>query len=209
VVYLDQSPHERYATPQTASRPFDRKRSGFVMAEGAGALVLENWNARERERRSGVRFSATALADAYRIMTPIRGEGAASVGATVKDAALGPRISTTSMLTASTAQNDGRNLAIKNVFGERAKSIPVSSTNPCWGTRLPQPSHRNDIDIGGHAARAHSARSTIIPRSQMRPRLCPQCCRSQGIVSRCRIPSASAGRTHACAWAGLIHRHCV
>ena len=130
---------ERYTDPQTASRPFDRKRSGFVMSEGAGAIVLE---ALEHAQARGVPILGELLgygdsADAYRITdTHPQGEGAVlAIRRALEDASVLPdEVDYINAHGTSTAQNDiVETLAIKRVLGERAKSVPVSSNKSMLG----------------------------------------------------------------------------
>jgi 3-oxoacyl-[acyl-carrier-protein] synthase II len=130
---------QRYNTPQEASRPFDRKRNGFVMSEGAGAVVLEDL---EHARARGAMIYGEILgygasADAYRITdTHPSGLGAvlAAKGA-LEDAGLHPEdIEYINAHGTSTAQNDvTETRAIKEVFGERAEQIPISSNKSMLG----------------------------------------------------------------------------
>jgi 3-oxoacyl-[acyl-carrier-protein] synthase II len=130
---------EKYDTPQSASRPFDRKRNGFVMSEGAGAVVLEELG---HARRRGAPILGELLgygssADAYRITdTHPKGLGAIfAMRAALEDAGLGPGgIDYISAHGTSTQMNDlAETRAIKEVFGERAKDIPVSSVKSMLG----------------------------------------------------------------------------
>ena len=130
---------EKYATPQEASRPFDRKRNGFVMSEGAGSIILEEL---EHARARGVPILGELLgygssADAYRITdTHPKGKGAIlAIKGALDDASLRPEdIDYINAHGTSTIQNDiGETLAIKEVFGERAKDIPVSSNKSMLG----------------------------------------------------------------------------
>ncbi len=130
---------ERYSSPQKASRPFDRKRNGFVMSEGAGSLVLEEL---EHARSRGVPIYGEILgygssADAYRITdTHPKGLGAiiAMKGA-LDDAGIAPGdVEYINAHGTSTVQNDfTETVAIKQVFGGKAKGIPVSSNKSMLG----------------------------------------------------------------------------
>jgi len=130
---------EKYTTPQSASRPFDRKRSGFVMSEGAGAVILEDL---AHARSRGVPVLGEVLgygvsADAFRITdSHPKGLGAilAMKGA-VADASLSTDdVDYINAHGTSTSQNDlAETMAIKEVFGERAREIPVSSNKSMFG----------------------------------------------------------------------------
>ncbi len=130
---------EKYTTPQTASRPFDRKRNGFVMSEGAGAVILEEL---EHARRRGATILGELKgygdsADAYRITdTHPKGEGAIlAMRKAMADAGVGlDEIDYINAHGTSTSQNDlTESRAIETVFGERAESIPVSSNKSMLG----------------------------------------------------------------------------
>ncbi len=130
---------EKYTTPQTASRPFDRKRNGFVMSEGAGAVILEELDhARSRGANIlGELLGYGSSADAYRITdTHPKAEGAylAMAGA-LEDASLtADDIDYVNAHGTSTMQNDlVESLAIKRIFGERARSVPISSNKSMIG----------------------------------------------------------------------------
>ena len=130
---------ERYSVPQKASRPFDRKRNGFVMSEAAGAVILEG---REHARSRkipilGELLGYGASADAYRITdTHPTGLGAVlAMKGALEDASVRPEeIDYINAHGTSTAMNDvTETKAIKEVFGTRAKEIPVSSNKSMLG----------------------------------------------------------------------------
>lgn len=130
---------ERYSTPQKASRPFDRKRNGFVMSEGAGAVILEEL---EHARSRGVPILGELLgygasADAYRITdTHPTGLGAVlAMRGALEDASVKPdSVDYINAHGTSTAQNDvTETRAVKEVFGKRAKEIPISSNKSMLG----------------------------------------------------------------------------
>jgi 3-oxoacyl-[acyl-carrier-protein] synthase II len=128
--------------PQRASRPFDARRDGFVMADGAGILLLE---ARDHALARGARIHAelvgyAATDDASHITLPAPG-GRGAVGSmslALADAGLGTDdVDYINAHGTSTPPNDrAETAAIKTVFGERAYAIPVSSTKSMTGHLL-------------------------------------------------------------------------
>jgi len=129
-------------TPQRSSRPFDRDRDGFVMGEGAAVLVLETESsARKRGARVyGEVAGYAASCDAYHVTAPSPdGYGLSlAVRNCLKDARL--NTSDVGYINAhgtSTVYNDKTETGcIKNVFGDLAKKIPVSSTKSMTGHLL-------------------------------------------------------------------------
>lgn len=130
---------ERYSSPEKASRPFDRKRNGFVMSEGAGALVLECLD-HAIERKAPIFAEVLGYgssADAFRI-TDVhpKGDGAVfAMQSAIADAGLtAADIEYINAHGTSTLQNDQtETLAINRVLGERAKNVPVSSNKSMIG----------------------------------------------------------------------------
>lgn len=129
----------RNDAPERASRPFDKERDGFVMGEGAAAVVLE------REEHALAR-GATIIAelagfgyssDAFRLTAPHpEGTGMAlSMSRAIEDGGMTPEdIGYINAHGTSTAANDSaETTALKLVFGERATSIPVSGTKSIIG----------------------------------------------------------------------------
>ena len=133
---------ERNDAPEKASRPFDRGRDGFVAAEGAGILVLEE---HEHARRRGARIYAElagygATADAHHVTAPApEGEGGQrAMRMAIRDAGLEPaRIGYLNAHGTSTPQGDVAECqAIRKVFGEAVDQLSVSSTKSMTGHML-------------------------------------------------------------------------
>lgn len=128
--------------PARASRPFDLERNGFVMSEGAGVLVLEEY---EHAKRRGAHIYAELkgfgmTADAHHITNPEpEGKGATRA---MRIALANSEITEEDVDyinahgTATPAGDKAETLAIKNVFGERAYKIPISSTKSVMGHGL-------------------------------------------------------------------------
>ena len=133
---------KRNDQPQKASRPFDAERDGFVIADGAGILLLEDL---EHARARGASIHAevvgyAATDDASHVTLPAPG-GRGAVGSmslALADAGLTPdAVDYINAHGTSTPPNDrAETAAIKTVFGERAYQLPVSSTKSMTGHLL-------------------------------------------------------------------------
>ena len=128
--------------PARASRPFDAQRDGFVMGEGAGILILEEL---EMARRRGAKIYCEMVgygmsADAYHISAPSEtGAGAISVmKRALKDARLQPSdVDYINVHGTSTPQGDKVEvIAMKEVFGDHARKLAISSTKSMTGHLL-------------------------------------------------------------------------
>jgi 3-oxoacyl-[acyl-carrier-protein] synthase II len=128
--------------PEKASRPFDRNRDGFVMAEGAGILVIEEL---EQAKRRGAKIYAElvgygANADAYHMTAPSpEGEGAVRcMRMALRSGGINPlEVDYINAHGTSTPYNDATETqAIKRVFGEHAARMAVSSTKSMTGHLL-------------------------------------------------------------------------
>ena len=133
---------ERNDSPETASRPFDMTRDGFVMGEGGAVLILEEL---EHAKRRGARIYSEivgygATGDAYHLTAPApNGEGAQrAMKRALRDANLAPAdVQYINAHGTSTPANDlNETAAIKAVFGEHAHHVNVSSTKSATGHML-------------------------------------------------------------------------
>ena len=128
--------------PEKASRPFDAERDGFIVGEGSGMLILE---ALEVAQRRGANILAEIVGygmsgDAYHITQPAEGgDGGYRVSlAALKDGGITPNeVSYVNAHGTSTPIGDAiETTALKRVFGDRAKKVPISSTKSMTGHLL-------------------------------------------------------------------------
>jgi 3-oxoacyl-[acyl-carrier-protein] synthase II len=133
---------ERNGSPETASRPYDKNRDGFVLGEGAGALILEEY---EHAKKRGAKIYAEIIgggmsSDAYHITAP-HPEGAGIIQVmynALEDAEIKPeQIDYINTHGTSTPLGDiGEIRAIQKVFGEHAYKMNISSTKSMTGHLL-------------------------------------------------------------------------
>ncbi len=132
----------RNEEPQRASRPWDKDRDGFVIAEGAGVLMLEEV---EHAMKRGAKIYAEIIgyglsSDAHHmVQPPPNGEGAARcMKMAIKDAKIDPsKIGYINAHGTSTPQGDvAETIAVKSVFGEHARKVAMSSTKSMTGHML-------------------------------------------------------------------------
>jgi 3-oxoacyl-[acyl-carrier-protein] synthase II len=129
----------RNDAPARASRPFDRHRDGFVLGEGAAALVLEEW---AHARRRGAHIYAELIGygsanDAYRVtdMHPDARGATHAISGALNDAAIDPAdIGYVNAHGTSTIENDrAETMALHRTLGDAARTTPVSSTKSMTG----------------------------------------------------------------------------
>jgi len=132
----------RNDSPETASRPFDKERDGFVLGEGAGAIILEEY---EHAKARGAKIYAEVVggamtADAHHITAPHpEGIGAMNVmRLAIEDAGMQPQeVDYINVHGTSTPLGDVAEVkAINRVFGEYAKNLNISSTKSMTGHLL-------------------------------------------------------------------------
>jgi 3-oxoacyl-[acyl-carrier-protein] synthase II len=133
---------KRNDDPQTASRPFDKDRDGFVLGEGAGSLILEEYR---HAKARGAKIYAEVLggglsADAHHMTAP-HPEGAGAIKVMqncLRDAGLKPEdVDAINMHGTSTPLGDiAESKAVKAVFGEHAYNININSTKSMTGHLL-------------------------------------------------------------------------
>jgi 3-oxoacyl-[acyl-carrier-protein] synthase II len=133
---------ERNDDPATASRPFDKDRDGFVMGDGAGVLILEEW---EHARRRGAKIYAELAgfgmsADAYHITAPAPDGGGAqeAMRLAMEDGGIAPeRVGYINAHGTSTPHGDtAETNAVKGVFGAQARRLVFGSTKSMTGHLL-------------------------------------------------------------------------
>lgn len=132
----------RNDNPQAASRPFDKDRDGFVLGDGAGAMILEEY---EHALKRGAKIYAELVGfgmsdDAFHVTAPSEnGEGAAAaMRNALKDAGLAPnQVDYINAHGTSTPAGDvAESMAIENLFAEHATKLAVSSTKSMIGHLL-------------------------------------------------------------------------
>jgi 3-oxoacyl-[acyl-carrier-protein] synthase II len=133
---------ERNDDPQTASRPFDKDRDGFVMGDGSAMIILEEW---EHAKKRGAKIYSEMVgygmtADAYHITAPAPdGDGAQhAMRLAMEDGGIRPeQVGYINAHGTSTPHGDGaETAAVKTVFGAQAKKLIFGSTKSMTGHLL-------------------------------------------------------------------------
>jgi 3-oxoacyl-[acyl-carrier-protein] synthase II len=168
---------QRNDDPGTASRPFDRDRDGFVMAEGAAMLVLEAWESAERRGATilGEVAGFGASTDAYHLTAPLpSGEAAAAAIATaLADAGIAPEeIGYVNAHASSTQLNElAETKALRLALGEHGATVPVSGTKGLYG----------------HPLGASGAIEAAITLMALRHGILPGTCNLANLDERCEL----------------------
>ena len=168
---------QRNADPATASRPFDRDRDGFVMAEGAAVLVLEAWESAERRGATilGEVAGFGASTDAYHLTAPLpSGEAAAAaISTALADAGVAAEeIGYVNAHASSTQLNElAEAKALHLALGDHAATVPVSGTKGLYG----------------HALGASGAIEAAITLMALRDGLLPGTCNLVNLDERCEL----------------------
>jgi len=129
-------------SPSGVSRPFDRRRDGFVMGEGAGVLVLEDAEAAERRGAEplGEVLGYAATSDAHHLTAPEPSgtDAARAIELALEDAGVGPgEIDYVNAHGTSTPLNDrSETESLKTALGDDARRVPISSTKSAIGHLL-------------------------------------------------------------------------
>jgi len=161
----------RNDAPQHASRPFDKDRDGFVMGDGAGILIFEEY---ERAKKRGARIYAEVKGygstdDAYHITAP-KEDGAGPARAfrlAIKMAGIDPEtVHYVNAHGTSTPYNDAiETRALKRFFGEHARKLSISSTKSMIGHLLGASSAVELVAtaLSVHEGRVHPTRNLEVP----------------------------------------------
>ena len=166
---------KRNDDPQAASRPFDTDRDGFVLSEGAGVLILEEY---EHAKKRGAKIYCEMLGygatgDGYHITAPNPdGKGAAeAIKAALKMAEIEPeKVDYVNAHGTSTQLNDAaESRAIKSVFGDHAYKLVVSSTKSCLGHLL---GASGGVEL---VAVAKAIKDSVIPPTANLEKVAPEC----------------------------------
>lgn len=168
---------QRNDDPGTASRPFDRDRDGFVMAEGAAMLVLEAWESAERRGATilGEVAGFGSSTDAYHLTAPLPSGEAAAAAITTALADGGVAAGEIGYVNAHASSTQLNELAeakaLHLALGEHAATVPVSGTKGLYG----------------HALGASGAIEAAITVMALRNGLLPGTCNLVNLDERCEL----------------------